>query len=62
MKLSKDLVILDSRLTLISLSFIAKKGDVTISEVNSQIKPLSSILLIHFFIHLSSINENDLFL
>ena len=44
------------------LGFIARRSSTVASKVNSRIKPLSSILLIHFFIQLSLVGKSGLFL
>ena len=44
------------------LGFIARRSSIVASEVNSRIKPLSSILLIHFFTQLSLVGKSSLFL
>jgi hypothetical protein len=42
--------------------FIAKRSGIVASDVDLWIKPLSNILLIHFFTQLSSVGESGLFL
>ena len=44
------------------LGFIARRSSTVASKVNLRIKPLSSILLIHFFIQLSLAGKSGLFL
>ena len=44
------------------LGFAARRSSIAASKVNSRIKPLSSILLIYFFIQLSLVGKSSLFL